>query len=303
MSVLPPFYLDAVVALETLYDDGDGNPEMISLGSGVLLASPIPEDEIEDYVPDAEGGRPHWIYLATNRHVLEDEDEVYAKLNVKGKAKWFKLGLEDEDGNPLWYTFDDFDVAVTYVASEMLRAEEAEYVAIPEDKWLSVEEMLSAEIGEGDEVFVCGFPLGLTGEERKYAIVRGGLIARLDWDLINDTDSFLLDCFVFPGNSGGPVFLKPQPSISEDGKSLQVYPPEFIGIVEGYLPYEDTAYSGQTGRPRVTFEDNSGLATVVPVDAIAAAIEGCRQSAYDADDPGDDKPPLERRAAKLQPSG
>lgn len=45
-----------------------------------------------------------------------------------------------------------------------------------------------------------------------------------------------------------------------------------IGIVKGYVPYQDVAYSLQTMRPRITFEENSGLAAVHPVDYIQETI-------------------------------
>jgi len=46
-----------------------------------------------------------------------------------------------------------------------------------------------------------------------------------------------------------------------------------IGMVSGYVPYQDVAYSLQTKRPRVIFEENTGLAVVVPVDRIAEVVE------------------------------
>jgi hypothetical protein len=41
-----------------------------------------------------------------------------------------------------------------------------------------------------------------------------------------------------------------------------------IGIVSGYLPYEDIAISAQSQRPRVSFVENSGLSNIVPLDAV-----------------------------------
>lgn len=43
-------------------------------------------------------------------------------------------------------------------------------------------------------------------------------------------------------------------------------------MVKGYMPYTDPALSRQTGKVRVSFEENSGLATVIPVEAIQTAI-------------------------------
>ena len=46
-----------------------------------------------------------------------------------------------------------------------------------------------------------------------------------------------------------------------------------IGIVKGYLPYRDVALSQQTKRPRVIFEENTGLTAVIPVEKIRETIE------------------------------
>ena len=46
-----------------------------------------------------------------------------------------------------------------------------------------------------------------------------------------------------------------------------------LGVVKSYIPYVDVGISPQTHRARVTFEENSGLAEVVPVDRINEAIK------------------------------
>ena len=78
---------------------------------------------------------------------------------------------------------------------------------------------------------------------------------------------------IFPGNSGGPVINKPE-VISIEGTS-SVPSPYLIGIVSSYLTYTDTAVSKQTGQSRVVFEENSGLAVVIPADYILETIDLC----------------------------
>jgi len=51
-----------------------------------------------------------------------------------------------------------------------------------------------------------------------------------------------------------------------------------LGVVRDFISYIDVAVSPQTQRSRVTFEENSGLAEVVPVDRINEAIAGWRSS-------------------------
>ena len=44
-------------------------------------------------------------------------------------------------------------------------------------------------------------------------------------------------------------------------------------MVSSYLPYREVAVSQQTGRPRMIFEENSGLGVVVPFNVIEETIE------------------------------
>lgn len=48
---------------------------------------------------------------------------------------------------------------------------------------------------------------------------------------------------------------------------------KFIGIVGEYVPYQEVAISNQTGRPRVVFEENTGLSKVWSVPFIKEIIE------------------------------
>jgi S1-C subfamily serine protease len=271
MAVLEQGHLDSVVAIEVRDGtDENGKPTYAPLGSGVLVGRPVPESELVEEV--REGFEALYVYLVTNWHVIDGHDVVYAKMNAGGHAQRFALAFEDESG-PLWFSYEDFDVAATFIKTSMLSEKDAEFVAVPEKQWLTVEQMGEQNVGLGNAVLVCGFPMGLSGNLRKFAIVRSGVIARLDPEIISEDRCFLLDCLIFPGNSGGPVF--------DYGSADHSAGPRLLGVVSGYLPYEDVAISRQTGKPRITFEENSGLASVVPVDAILGAC-----AAYEAFDRG-----------------
>ena len=74
---------------------------------------------------------------------------------------------------------------------------------------------------------------------------------------------------MFPGNSGGPVITKPE-DISYGGNPNTCA--LLIGMISLYLPYQEVAVSQQTGQPRIIFQENSGLAVVVPIDRIQETI-------------------------------
>ena len=121
---------------------------------------------------------------------------------------------------------------------------------------------------EGDEVYTLGFPLGLAGDERNDVIVRQGVVARIgDW-YDGRSDSFLIDASVYPGNSGGPVIAKPTLFSYIETRPY----PKLIGMVSGYVPYQDFARSDQTGELVSVSTENSGLARVVPMDKVHETV-------------------------------
>ena len=124
---------------------------------------------------------------------------------------------------------------------------------------------------EGDGIYILGFPMNLVGEGRNYVIAREGSIARIRDALAGTMNEFLVDALVFPGNSGGPVILRPElTSIKGTASQKRSY---LIGMVKSYIPYQDVAISRQTKRVRIIFEENSGLASVIPMDFVKELIK------------------------------
>lgn len=129
-------------------------------------------------------------------------------------------------------------------------------------------ELVENEFREGNEVFVLGFPLAMVGGNKNYVIARQGIIARIqDW-YEGAAKSYLIDSSIFPGNSGVPVLAKP--TLHTYGTTITTA--KLIGMVSGYVPFKDVARSDQTGLPMLASQENSGLAVVVPVDAIEDTI-------------------------------
>jgi hypothetical protein len=121
------------------------------------------------------------------------------------------------------------------------------------------------------DVFFLSYQPGVKFEKKISPIFRSGTIS-----IINEDKTFYIDAPAFPGNSGSPVFLKPSP-IRFDEKGIWISSDElggkFIGIIGEYIPYEEVAISVQTGRPRVVFEENTGLSRVWSVDFVKELIK------------------------------
>ena len=168
------------------------------------------------------------------------------------------------------------DVAVVSASPEIWVEYQARTNLVPEDQVLSREKAQEIGVSEGDGVFAIAFPMGLVGyEDQIFPIVRQGCLARVqDW-LSGRADTILIDASIFPGNSGGPVFLRPSTvDIGRTKSNLHSY---LIGIVSTYIPYRDVAVSLQTGRAMLVLEENSGIAEIVPSNAIMETVRAAIQ--------------------------
>lgn len=203
---------------------------------------------------------------------------MYLRFNpiANEAAREYALELKSKDGTALWVSHpdDSVDVAVIPIEFSLLMEHAMQVDCFRSNQNIAnVDKLNDLGITEGDFVFVLGYPMGIVGDFRNTVIVRSGSIARIRDALTRDSKEYMIDAFVFPGNSGGPVVIKPN-TVSITGTKAQkgAY---LIGIVKAYVPYEDIAYSLQTKppRPRVSFQENSGLALVHPIDFVQDAIE------------------------------
>ena len=116
-----------------------------------------------------------------------------------------------------------------------------------------------------------GFPMGMAGIERNFVVAKQGIIARLESTQDPKlTKEYLVDALIFPGNSGGPVVTRFEVAAISGTKAVSRSC--LLGVVYQFIPYIDVAVSNQTNRARITFEENSGLASVIPADYIEETI-------------------------------
>lgn len=264
LGLIPPFYFDCVVAIGSA--DSENKPNWFA--SGFLYGH---------HTPTTEEPNRYRISLVTNRHVFEGLQEVFLRFNpqkLDEPARHYSLSLLDKNGQPLWLTHQnkEIDVAVIPINYQKLKKEAMQATYFRSNLHVAdVQKLNDLGIIEGDFVYVLGFPMRLVGSKRNTVVARSGIIARIRDTLTKSNTEYLIDAFVFPGNSGGPVISKPELSAIKGTKSQDAS--YLIGIVKSYIPYTDVAISLQTKRPRVTFEENSGLAAVHPIDPIQEIIK------------------------------
>ncbi len=258
MALLPLGYLKAVVSLGVLKASG----EFSHKGTGFLCRHPV--IQVDDKMM-------YGTFLVTNRHVVEDVTHVRFNRLVDDAVDILPVGeLMPDRAQLAWAVHETADVAARPVAGGGTGP-------LTEGPDRDAVEFFITDVGaptadekrrvvEGNGVFMLGFPMGLVGETRNYPIVRHGVVARIQDYLRGDASTFLIDSLAFPGNSGGPVIVEPQRTAVRG--TIATTHALLIGMVSRYIPYTDVAVSAQTKRARITFEENSGLAEIVPIDTI-----------------------------------
>ena len=202
-------------------------------------------------------------YIVTNAHVATLSN-LYLRINSK-----------DHGSPPIELSIDSI---LSSRGIPLAKSPDADIAAIPMFKYSSMEKQFDSlelksigislfknwdYINEGDDLFVLGFPMQLGSGTRSQPVYRYGIVSLKD-----KPGQYLIDCTIYPGNSGGPVFLKPSFYNYRDKSIRAGTSAYFVGIVSAYIPYTDVAISTQTKRPRITFEENSGLAIVISADKI-----------------------------------
>jgi S1-C subfamily serine protease len=263
-ALIPPFFLDCVVAIGSRNQDSTISWE----GTGFLVGKFIKQAE--------DGQKEYRIYLVTNKHVFENKKSMVVRFNPQSgdPSRDFDASLVNQNGDIVWtgHTSDNIDVAVIPINVKLLEEQKMKYNYFRADEnILNTSQISEKGITEGDFVYILGFPMGIVDPDRQYVIARSGSLARIRDVLDKHSSEIIVDAFVFPGNSGGPVVSKPEMISIQGTKSVtSAY---LIGMVKGYIPYKDIAVSLQTKRPRIVFEENSGLSSVIPADYILETLE------------------------------
>ena len=167
------------------------------VGTGFLVSDPGPD------------GSPR-VVLVTANH-------VFAKMKGDKATVGFRVQQPDgswryapeklairSDGRELWTHHAVRDVAAIRIVAPAAFAKAAIPLA-----WLGGDDAMTRYALEpGDEMMTLGFPQGLSANAAGFPILRAGKLASYPLGPSNAFPTFLLDFHVFPGNSGGPVFLE-----------------------------------------------------------------------------------------------
>ena len=168
-----------------------------TVGTGFLVSAPTPD------------GKPR-VVLVTANHVFNNMPGAEMRIGYRtqdAQGSWHYRPTPvtiRKDGAELWTHSSDRDIAAIVVQAppEFAKA------AIPLS-WLADGEAFNHyKIGPGDEMMALGYPWGMSANGAGFPILRSGKVASYPVAPSKEFPTFMLDFTVFPGNSGGPVFLK-----------------------------------------------------------------------------------------------
>ena len=194
--------IHATVQLEQPLGDGTR-----TVGTGFLIAAPGPD------------GKPRTVLITAN-HVFQRMPGAEARIGYRmanPDGSWSytpqTIKIHDAEGADLWTRHPSRDVAaITITAPEAFAK-----AAIPLN-WLAGDDTFAQnDVTPGDEMMALGFPRGLAANQAGFPILRAGRVASYPVAPADIFPTFLLDFSVFPGNSGGPVFMsRPAPRAAND---------------------------------------------------------------------------------------
>jgi S1-C subfamily serine protease len=191
--------INATVQLEQPLGDGTR-----TVGTGFLISAPGPD------------GKPRTV-LVTANHVFQKMNLAEARIGYRFSGPdgaWSyaprPLKIRDKDGAQLWTNHPTRDVAAIVIKAppEFAKA------ALPLNYLANDDTFDAYQVSAGNEMMALGFPRGLSANSAGFPILRSGRVASYPLGPAKAYPTFLLDFSVFPGNSGGPVFISRQQNLS-----------------------------------------------------------------------------------------
>lgn len=270
MALLPPAFLKSVVSIERETETGIFK----CIGTGFLFFKTYEHKGGNQYTGQG--------YIVTAKHVLfhdgRPQDEQIQEISI-----CFDAVNETDNGKFHLKLYDDnkmarfsiplnsnADVAVIPAPATMIAEYKLDNTWIVDSKMtLLKDRYMESGVSTGDFVFVLGFPFGMRGVAKNYTICRSGTIARLDEECLRDNEIFL-DAPIFPGNSGGPVFCRPE--INKINGTCSVSKAYLLGMATKYLSRGEAYDVSLSEKDIQLLEGHLGLSKIVTVDAIHEAI-------------------------------
>lgn len=164
-------------------------------------------------------------YIVTNRHVVNDMDEVtfvfHQSYEAPGRVRNFTIG--GSDIKRIIKTHNQYDLAVINITNFV--TEDDVFKELSESDIITDYELSYDNVMQN--VFIVGYPIGIEDELNKLPTFSTGITSSNILIDYNGRPEMLLNAFALPGSSGSPVF-----TIINNRKRL-------IGIISSRRVYSD----------------------------------------------------------------
>jgi hypothetical protein len=150
----------------------------------------------------------YYPVFITAAHVLDGmkADSAVIYYRIKKDDNYIQLPISfriNDNGKKTYFKHKSLDLAAFYIKDLNVNRD---YIII-QGSLANDEAFKTYDIKIGDELCCLGYPYNIVYNETGLPILRSGKIASYPLIPSNKYPTFLFDINVFPGNSGGPVFI------------------------------------------------------------------------------------------------
>ncbi|SFI16772.1 S1 family peptidase [Bradyrhizobium sp. cf659] len=197
------------------------------------------------------------LFFVTNVHVVKGDkvvpDTLRIRLHTDGndttKNANYDIPLYDAANAPAWKT----DLQSTEADVAVLQLDKAKLTQKFIVKAWSAANFLPKQytMQPGEDVFIIGFPLGVSDFPHNLAVLRGGMVASAYGVPFQGKPLFLTDINLHPGTSGSPVVSKPKSTwVNQENGNTELTAGTnyyFLGVHSGTLDVKNPADGVQIG--------------------------------------------------------
>lgn len=168
-----------------------------------------------------------YVYAVTNSHVIQKAGHTpvirineSVVVDASADAWTVRIGVVETEAD-VWTHASRDDLAVCPMP---IRIPIYVYAFIPEDLFLTEEDVKACDVGPGDEVFFVGRYASHEGRLRNWPALRFGNISMMNWEPVTRDDGSIQDSFIVEGRSvggysGSPAFVYLPPESRRMGTS------------------------------------------------------------------------------------
>ncbi|MGY6412116.1 MAG: S1 family peptidase [Alkalilacustris sp.] len=226
--------------------------------------------------------------LITNRHVIEGFDEVTMSfstavdLHTATEGDRRAIRYRELQSVAMYHPDPEIDLALICLGpilnSELNDGSIIRLTEVQERDFLSPE--MGRRLSFAENILVVGYPQGLWDRGKNLPLFRRGITATPCMIDYEGQPKFLIDCSIFPGSSGSPVFFYNYPSFVENDQIQFGERWGFIGIVSAVMLYnaEGEVIEEQvpTSMRRASARMPNNLGIVIRASAVSEFLERAR---------------------------